>query len=144
MAVNLINSDDNVIKQTNDNIQIDFSADRSELLNRLEQSELNKGIQVLFSGNVITNNANVNLSNSIQNYDFILLVTRSDAGSQSLIRLNTTLIPIELYNNGGTNYNIPAAATSNLVLNIIDDTTLQTQSGFTEYFGLMQVYGIKL
>ena len=104
----------------------------------------NKGIKLLFNGNVITNGTNIKLSESITNFDLMCIVSRSDAGSQSLIRLNTTIIPLVLYQGGGTNYNIPASTTYNIILNIINDTTLNCQSGLNKYFAIMQVYGIKL
>ena len=104
----------------------------------------NKGIKLLFNGNVITNGTNIKLSESITNFDLMCIVSRSDAGSQSLIRLNTTIIPLVLYQDGGTNYNIPASTTYNIILNIINDTTLNCQSGLNKYFAIMQVYGIKL
>ena len=104
----------------------------------------NRGIKLLFNGNVISNGTDIKLSESINNFDLICIVSRNDAGSQSLIRLNTTIIPLALYKAGGTNYNIPASAAYSIILNIDNDTTLNCQGGLNKYFAIMQVYGIKL
>ena len=104
----------------------------------------NRGIKLLFNGNVISNGTDIKLSESINNFDLICIVSRNDAGSQSLIRLNTTIIPLALYKAGGTNYNIPASGAYSIILNIDNDTTLNCQSGLNKYFAIMQVYGIKL
>ena len=104
----------------------------------------NKGIKLLFNGNVITNSTDIKLSESINNFDLICVVTRNDTGEQSLFRLNTTIIPLALYQAGGTNYHIPVSKEWSVIFNIKNSTTLNTQDGFSEYTAIKQVYGIKL
>lgn len=118
-----------------------LSANQGKILN---DKINNKGVKLLFNGNITTNGTDIKLSENINNFDLICIVSRSDAGSQSLIRLNTTIIPLALYKAGGTNYNIPASTASSIILNIDNDTTLNCQSGLNKYFAIMQVYGIKL
>ena len=118
-----------------------LSANQGKILN---DKINNKGVKLLFNGNITTNGTDIKLSENINNFDLICIVSRSDAGSQSLIRLNTTIIPLALYKAGGTNYNIPASTASNIILNIDNDTTLNCQDGLNQYFAIMQVYGIKL
>ena len=118
-----------------------LSANQGKILN---DKINNKGVKLLFNGNINTNDTDIKLSESINNFDLICIVSRSDAGSQSLFRLNTTIIPLALYKAGGTNYNIPASKASNIILNIDNDTTLNCQDGLNQYFAIMQVYGIKL
>lgn len=119
------------------------TTNKDSLVNAVNEVN-DKGVKLLFNGNVTSNGKNIKLSESINNFDLICIVSRSDAGSQSLLRLNTTIIPLALYKAGGTNYNIPASTTSNILLNIDNDTTLNCQDGLNQYFAIMQVYGIKL
>ena len=118
-----------------------LSANQGKILN---DKINNKGVKLLFNGNITTNGTNIKLSESINNFDLICIVSKNDAGSQSLLRLNTTIIPLALYKAGGTNYNIPASKASTIILNIDNDTTLNCQDGLSQYFAIMQVYGIKL
>ena len=148
---NKVNDTDlNEIKQvvnTNDDNIGDLSnlntTDKSSLVSAINEVN-DKGVKLLFNGNITTNGTDIKLSESINNFDLICIVSRNEAGSQSLIRLNTTIIPLALYKAGGTNYNIPASAASSIILNIDNDTTLNCQDGLTQYFAIMQVYGIKL
>ena len=103
-----------------------------------------KGVKLLFNGNITTNGTDIKLSENINNFDLICVVTRNDTVEQSLFRLNTTIIPLALYQAGGINYRIPVAKGESVVLNIKNSTTLNTQAGFSEYYAIMQVYGIKL
>ena len=119
------------------------TTNKTSLVNAVNEVN-DKGVKLLFNGNIATNGTDIKLSESINNFDLICIVSRNDAGSQSLIRLNTTIIPLALYKAGGTNYNIPASAASSIILNIDNDTTLNCQDGLNQYFAIMQVYGIKL
>ena len=89
-----------------------------ECIKNLDDEVSKKGVYELFSGNITTENSRISLSTPITNYDFLCVVTRGDAGSQTLIRLNPTLIPIALYNSGGTNYNIPVGKSSSIIIDI--------------------------
>lgn len=115
-----------------------------EGIKNLDDEVSKKGVYELFSGNITTENSRINLSTPITNYDFLCVVTRGDAGSQTLIRLNPTLIPIALYNSGGTNYNIPAGKSSSIIIDIENPTTIKVSSGVTQYFAVMKIYGINL
>lgn len=113
----------------------------NELNKEVEDSKAK--IDLLFNGNINSDSSTANLSSSIYKYDLIVLVTRSDTGSSDLFRLNTTVIPTSLISDGGTNYNIPMSASHNGVLNI-SERSITTQSGFSAYYGLMRVYGVKI
>lgn len=103
-----------------------------------------KGICELWSGNLTDTSESITLSKTIDNFDLICIVTRNDAGAQSLFRLNNVVIPVLLYKDGGTNYNIPAGASNSIILNITSNNTIKVQSGISQYYSLMKVYGIKL
>ena len=118
-----------------------LSANQGKILNDKINS---KGVKLLFNGNITTNGTDIKLSESITNFDLICVVTRNNTGEQSLFRLNTTIIPLALYKAGGTNYGMPASKEWELVFNIKNSTTLNTQDGFNEYYAIQQVYGIKL
>ena len=118
-----------------------LSANQGKILNDKINS---KGVKLLFNGNITTNSTDIKLSENINNFDLICVVTRNNTGEQSLFRLNTTIIPLALYKAGGTNYGMPASKEWELIFNIKNSTTLNTQDGFNEYYAIQQVYGIKL
>lgn len=119
------------------------TSDKSNLVNAINEVN-DKGVKLLFNGNITTNGTDIKLSENINNFDLICVVTRNDTGEQSLFRLNTTIIPLALYKAGGTNYHIPVSKEWAVIFNIKNSTTLNTQDGFSEYTAIQQVYGIKL
>lgn len=119
------------------------TSDKSNLVNAINEVN-DKGVKLLFNGNITTNGTDIKLSENINNFDLICVVTRNDTGEQSLFRLNTTIIPLALYKAGGTNYHIPVSKEWAVIFNIKNSTTLNTQDGFNEYYAIQQVYGIKL
>lgn len=116
---------------------------KTNLVNAINEVN-DKGVKLLFNGNITTNGTDIKLSENINNFDLICVVTRNDTGEQSLFRLNTTIIPLALYKAGGTNYHIPVSKEWAVIFNIKNSTTLNTQDGFSEYTAIQQVYGIKL
>lgn len=119
------------------------TTDKTSLVNAINEVN-DKGVKLLFNGNITTNGTDIKLSENINNFDLICVVTRNDTGEQSLFRLNTTIIPLALYKAGGTNYHIPVSKEWAVIFNIKNSTTLNTQDGFSEYTAIQQVYGIKL
>lgn len=119
------------------------TTNKTSLVNAVNEVN-DKGVKLLFNGNITTNGTDIKLSENINNFDLICVVTRNDTGEQSLFRLNTTIIPLALYKAGGTNYHIPVSKEWAVIFNIKNSTTLNTQDGFSEYTAIQQVYGIKL
>lgn len=114
----------------------------NELLNSFSSVKFNQ----LWSGRLTTNNTTVNLNDSRKNYDLILIIGCGDTGSKA--RPSSNLLTNTAIDATGTNYvtlMVPYTSGSPVILHFgfPSDTTLKSVSGFTKYFVLTEVWGIK-
>lgn len=114
----------------------------SDILNGLHSVKFEN----LWSGRLTTNNTTVNLTDSRKNYDLILIIGCGDTGARA--RPVSNLLTNNAIDSAGTNYvtlMVPYTNGSPVILHFgfPSDTTLKTVSGFTNYFVLTEVWGIK-
>lgn len=105
-----------------------------------------KGVTNLFSGDVTTNNTEIQLSDNYTSYDFIIVVSRNDYGASPsrLNRLNTLVVPVALLNAGGLYYYFPAGTTQSQAIEFTATNKITTRGGQSQYYSIVEIYGVKL
>lgn len=159
MAVNLVNSDDIEVTQTGDNIQLNTKVNIQTLESNIETNtnnienlrnyvdeDIKSKYTRLWTGH--TNSGTQVLNDSIENYDFILVVARGGTYTRG-----TTLIPVSLieYGSGDTTpWSVVAFQTASVFGSLKLNFTNSTTISITEYHNnwtsgfLEEVIGIKL
>ena len=133
-------NDDNVGNLSNLN-----TTNKSSLVGAINELT-EKGVFNLWSGDVTSSNTAINLNDNYKNYDFIVVVSRNDyrATPKRLNRLYTLMIPVALLNAGGTYYYFSVAANATQQIEFTAANQITTRAGQSQYFSIVEVYGVKL
>ena len=133
-------NDDNVGNLSNLN-----TTNKSSLVGAINELT-EKGVFNLWSGDVTSSNTAINLNENYKNYDFIVVVSRNDYGAtpKRLNRLYTLMIPVALLNAGGTYYYFSVAANATQQIEFTAANQITTRGGQSQYFSIVEVYGVKL
>ena len=143
-----LNEIKNVVNENDDsigNLSNLSTEDKSSIVNSINELT-KKGVFNLWSGDVTSSNTAINLNDNYTNYDFIVVISRNDyaATPSRLNRLYTLMIPVALLIAGGTYYyfSVGTNATQSIEFTAVNQIT--TRGGQSQYFSIVEVYGVKL
>ena len=121
------------------------TSDKSSLVGAINELT-GKGVFNLWSGDVISSNTAINLNDNYKNYDFIVVVSRNDysATPSRLNRLYTLMIPVALLIAGGTYYYFSVGTNATQQIEFTAANQITTRGGQSQYFSIVEVYGVKL